>query len=191
MEQEKSDERACAQHALGDPHGPLRALARKYDVLHALRVQNTPDDVPREQLAALARVFPGALRALDMLPMATLAARRDELALTLAEGHAASPWMEAELAYCGTMRAVLRIRSLLRVQTDGASLPVDAAALGYRAEEGEPCAASFDQLALATIAAPPDGRLEGWVRARVAAALHITVEALVVLLEPWRVAGRG
>jgi hypothetical protein len=191
MEQDESAERACAPSETTDPHGPLGALARKYDVLYALRVQNTPDDVPRDQLAALARAFPGALRALDMLPMATLAARRDELAQSLFEGRAPSAWMEAELAYVGTMRAVLRIRSLLRARGPGASLPVDAVALGHRAEQGEPPADSFDQLALAAITTPPDGRLEGWVRTRVATDLHTTVDALVVLLEPWREHSRG
>jgi hypothetical protein len=60
--------------------------------------------------------------------------------------------MEAELAYVGTMRAVLRIRSLLRARGPGASLPVEAVGLGHRAEEGEPRANSFDPHALAAIA---------------------------------------
>jgi hypothetical protein len=168
-----------------DARAPLRALLRKYEALHALRVQNTPEQAPADGLAAIAREFPGALRALDLLPMAELTARRDELSATLCGGREPSAWMQCELVFHGYMRAALRIRALLRARGNG-DLPGHAGALGYAPEPGEPPPERFDQEALGALQNPPGGRLEAWLLGRAAAELGLPVSALERALYPWR-----
>ena len=82
----------------------LRALARKYRVMGALRAQGASDETAEERanLRQIAAEFPGALRELDTLPTEEIAAREraleaaaadlllDALVTRFTEGYAAS-----------------------------------------------------------------------------------------------------
>jgi len=90
----------------------LRALARKYRALVALRARR--DGPPAgharlEELRELAREFPGCLRELDTLGAAELA-RRAAVVESAAAGGAREDWMAWIWGYHRLMRAALAIR---------------------------------------------------------------------------------
>lgn len=99
----------------------LSALARKYRELEALRRAQDAGEAAatRERLGALAAEFPGALRELDRLALATIADRADALERA-ASGHGPiEPWMRWIGAYHALLRVVLAARAR-RVASDEA-----------------------------------------------------------------------
>jgi hypothetical protein len=160
-------------------HKLLSALRLKYQTIRELRLQADADATiaPRAELAALAHAFPGALRELDRLPMASLEARLCALDLALCDAAEPEPWMWLQSGYHGFMRAVLRIRRLSRGRP---KLIVDAAselaALAYEPADDEPPAQRFGVAELSAIRRPPGGRLNPWVLAQVAHDHGVTPE---------------
>jgi hypothetical protein len=91
----------------------LAALVDKYRRMIALRAvlgRGAPPPTEREQLRALARDFPGALRELDTLPTDELAGRL-ALAESVASGAPAPAWLRWLAAYHALMRRALTIRA--------------------------------------------------------------------------------
>jgi hypothetical protein len=144
----------------------LHALADKYRVMHELRarVGQHARQPPRDCLRALAQRFPGALRELDELPLATIETRLFAIVRVLELGSAPERWMILQSAYHGRLRAVLRIKQSLRCCG-----PADDPLADYLQADDEPAATRFDQVALRLIARPPGGRLNRWVFEQVAA----------------------
>lgn len=92
--------------------GELRALARKYRVLLELRRAHaeTGEVAERAVLRALAAEFPGALRELDSLPLATIEERLCALE-AVDRGAPCEPWMEWLVGYHAILRAALFIKA--------------------------------------------------------------------------------
>ncbi|HEY8080247.1 MAG TPA: hypothetical protein VIF62_39225 [Labilithrix sp.] len=168
----------------------LRALRGKYERMLTLRLLHAraredrsfeePD--PRQELASLAAAFPGALREIDELSLATIRARIDAL-LAAERAAEAEPWMEAwhlvhvlargALAtkrWLGKRRAItLAHREAFQEAIDAGDLPRDA--LAWEAE-------------LAAIARPPRGRVMDLVYVRAAAELGVDVARVRALTSP-------
>jgi hypothetical protein len=89
----------------------MKALARKYERLAALRVRRDGDGAPatRGELRALAAEFPGCLRELDTLGPDELA-RRTLACAAVAAGAAPEPWMTWIDGYHTLMRRALETR---------------------------------------------------------------------------------
>lgn len=131
----------------------LPALARKYRTLLALRADHDRDGrvAAKDRLRALAGEFPGALRELDAMPAAEMAARAEALEAATE----AAPWMAALGGYHAMMRAALAIK---RAYAEGGAAEgerVRAAVAALREGAG----ITLDGKDLAAIAAPPGGRL--------------------------------
>jgi len=158
----------------------LRALHSKYQTLLELRVQATPEAIPRARFAALSHAFPGALRELDRAPLPALEARLAALANVLAGSADPEPWMRWQIDYHGFMRAALRLRRALRAaplrEFEDARACLER--LHYTAALDEPVASRFDATMLAAIHQPPGGRLNPWVLAQVACDHGVTPEML-------------
>lgn len=144
----------------------LKALCGKYEKLCDLRQRQITDVAPRAELVALAAAFPGALRELDCLPLDELERRLLALRAVDRDNADIEQWMILQIAYHGFMRAVLRLRRLLRAAH--ADSPDSQTLLRYRQRPDEPAPQRFDAEALATIRKPPGGRLNPWVLEQVA-----------------------
>lgn len=142
----------------------LAVLARKYRVLGELRRTRHSIAEVRVRLRELAREFPGALRELDMLPLAEIDRRAERLEAAVIEG-GTEPWMEWLSAYHAAMRAALHVKRRLagrrNVDDRGAfELAREAARqTGYR------CDSAF----VRAVARPRRGRLNVVVFERVEA----------------------
>ncbi len=145
----------------------LHALARKYRTLGAVRRDKlrTGEHTPRESMRALAREFPGSLRELDVLPLAELDSRATRLEAAARSG-AAEPWM----LWMADFHALLRAALLIKARLHGART-VDATRALELAR-----AAGVDAAFAAACAAPPGGRLQAVVLARLSS-LHGLPEA--------------
>jgi hypothetical protein len=90
----------------------LRALARKYEALAALRARRDGDGpaATREELRALAAEFPGCLRELDTLGTAEIG-RRAAACAAAAAGGESEPWMAWIAAYHELVADVLAARA--------------------------------------------------------------------------------
>jgi len=160
---------------------------RTVDAEHVARGQAHD---PKREMAALARRFPGALRELDELPMARIDERIALLDAALAE-NSVPEWAALQVAYHGTYRFALRLkrRSARRGALDDAALERAIAALRAAAEEiaaraelDEPQLSELDEAALAGVLRPENGRLQGWVLARVARAAGVSPNAVAAAL---------
>ena len=90
--------------------GQLGALHQKYETLLRLRRERTNGaEVATQELAALARQFPSALRELEVLTEAQLKCRLEELALAPPWPH----WALAMAAYHVTLRRLLTAKRWL------------------------------------------------------------------------------
>lgn len=85
----------------------LAELLRKYVALRNLRTAS--DVAERAWLRELATEFPGALRELDCLPLASIEARITGLQAALAGGNV-EPWMRWMSAYHRRLRAALALK---------------------------------------------------------------------------------
>ena len=159
----------------------LARLRFKYETILALRLRGNEEAPPVRALRALALEFPGALRTLDMLTLAHVHDRIDEIvSAELDPGHAA-PWMLAELTFAHAMRGVKAVKAWLRGRKD-----VDAET---RAKFAREVADIYDSAFaitwkddLARIAQPPRGRLVPLALARVAAVLGVSEEDAASLI---------
>lgn len=166
----------------------IAVLRDKYLEIKRLRVEDQACAArglahdPKVAMAALARRFPGALRELDELPMASIDARLAELEAALV-AHAVPEWAALQVAYHGTYRLALRIkrRSARKGPLDDAALDraiaeLCALAAGRAAAEApdEPALAELDLADLRAILRPAGGRLHPWVLGYVARAAGVS-----------------
>jgi hypothetical protein len=152
----------------------LAALARKYQVLTALReareaavaqgLTEFPDDekLPRrEAMKALAAEFPGSLRELDESTAGELRDRRE----ALARGER-SPWMDAAVLFHWALREALQLRR------------------GSLREPSYWQAPFVTRELRAQVLAPPTGRVLDVVWTAVAIELGLTPRAAELLVYP-------
>lgn len=122
---------------------------------------------PRAQMRALAAEFPGALRELDELPLATIEQRVNQLSDVIEQRTAPQSWMVWMVNYHGHLRAALRIKRMALPRSD-----LDAALRmlqrDYVAAHDEPPLVVFDRETLMAVLKPANGRLSQWVFARIA-----------------------
>lgn len=130
---------------------------------------------PGPAMAALAREFPGALRELDELPLATLVERIAAIDAALADASCVTTWMRASSSFHRHARGALVVKRWLARRTD------DGDARRAALDDALP---SFDYVedarewldALDALARPPRGRVMDLVYARVAAELGLEVD---------------
>jgi len=154
--------------------GSRRLLGKYREILRLRRLDVAGETAdPRSAMRALAMEFPSALRELDRLPMATIAARVSELERVV-RGEAPEPdWVPLQLAVHDWLRLGLRVKAAagLRRDRERALEAVReaqvAAALGVNEDDVD------------VLVAPPGGRLVAWVHARVARSFGTTVEGVV------------
>jgi hypothetical protein len=153
------------------PCGPreIAALSEKYRLLVELRRARERGEPPppRAVFRDLASRFPGALRELDRMPMATLERRIAELA-DASSGGATREWMAAHAGYHELLRFALA-HKLARAH--GRAPPVMA----------PPQAA--DREFLEQLRAAPGGRMVPLARGAIARVLAREVADVVALLE--------
>jgi hypothetical protein len=178
----------------------LRALRDKYERMDRLRslharARNEPAFVepdPREEMAALARSFPGALREIDELPLDVIRTRIDELAAAEADASRITPWMKAHARFHALARGALAAKRWLAGRPLTPELVESYARFVATMTDAR---AATDAAAwtsdLAAIAKPPRGRLMELVFARLAVELAIDVTAARGLVVAPRASLRG
>lgn len=138
--------------------GVAETLLDKYQRMLALRQAHARGEpVDTAAVRALAHDYPGALRELDRIPLDELEAR----VRGLAHGDA-PPWAEPMVAHHRWLAAALRVRRVAGRDRDR-----DRAAVAWAAEAPLLGGAPED---LDFLLDPPEGRLSGWVVARLAKA---------------------
>ena len=159
------------------------ALARKYRTLAEVRREKarTREHTPREVMRALAREFPGALRELDVLPLAELDSRAASLERA-AQGEPPARWMWWMARFHSLLRAALSIKARLR--GDKSITDRRAAALAVAASEAT--GVRVDARFALACAAPPHGRLQEAVLARLAEEQGVDLDELRGALSPRR-----
>lgn len=152
------------------------ALRDKYTEMLRMRrahAEGSEED-PKEDMRALARRFPGALREIDELPLGEIEARVESLSRVVDEGADAPEWARYFVDYHGWMRAALRIKRLCR-GCDGLQAAVARVRADYLPEPDEPPPAlACDPTIVGAILRPSGGRLNPWIFARVAEAHGVT-----------------
>jgi len=114
----------------GGAQATWRALAEKYEALHALRVRRDEDapHPPREELRRWSQAFPGCLRELDRLSARELASRAVRLRTLIAAADAGDmspplpPWLPWIVRYHALLREELeepRARRKPRAPNEG------------------------------------------------------------------------
>jgi len=155
----------------------LEALREKYEVILALRLHHErarsqpgyvePD--PRKEMSTLARRFPGALREIDVLPLAVVRERIASLSAALEDATAVRDWMVAAAAFHRLARGALAVKRWLaahrHLEPHAREAAFAAAAPAMHAE----ARAWAD--ALDALARPPRGRVLDLVYGRLAAEL--------------------
>lgn len=154
----------------------MRELRDKYVAMLAMRVEHEAGagGDPRERMRALAARFPGALREIDELPLATIEARIAELDEVLRTEREAPPWALGLADYHAWMRAALAIRREAGVERDR-----DRALAWIEAQPaaGTPSREELRE-ALDAMLRPPDGRLNRWLFERLAQREGVSCEAI-------------
>jgi len=177
----------------------LRALRDKYEQmlrlrqLHA-RAKTEPDFVepdPRPAMAALARLYPGALREIDELPVELITARIEELTVAEREPQRIAAWMSAQAAFHRLARGALAVKRWLAGRpptkaVEGA-FAVDLRAMPERKRE-ELLEWEHD---LVAIAKPPRGRLMELVYEKLARELGVDIDAARAAVFPLSRSLRG
>jgi len=159
----------------------LRALRDKYREIKRLRDEHAAGLAgdPRQEMAELARRFPGALRELDELPMPDIEQRLAAIEAALQPGGAPPPWARLQIGYHGWMRAVLRIKRIARGRGgEHAAAVLASLQTEYRPDVGEPPLACIDLTVVVAVLEPSEGRLNPWVYARVAAELGVDPDSV-------------
>lgn len=154
----------------------MRELRDKYVAMRAMRVEHEAGagGDPRERMRALAARFPGALREIDELPLATIEARIAELDEVLRTEREAPRWAIGLAEYHAWMRAALAIRREAGVERDR-----DRALAWIEAQPaaGTPSREELRE-ALGAMLRPPDGRLNRWLFERLARREGVSREAI-------------
>jgi hypothetical protein len=177
----------------------LRALRDKYEQmlrlrqLHA-RAKAEPDFVepdPRPAMAALARLYPGALREIDELPIELITARIEELEVAVRDPQRVVAWMTAQAAFHRLARGALAVKRWLAGRPPTEALE-EAFAQKLRAmpeREREDLMAWEHELA--AIAEPPRGRLMELVYGKLARELRVDIDAARAAVFPLSRSLRG
>ncbi|MGH7281120.1 MAG: hypothetical protein ACRELY_06320 [Polyangiaceae bacterium] len=148
----------------------------------------TPHADPREEMAALAAVFPGALREIDELPLEEIDARLASLSRAQEDPATAEPWMRAVIEFHELTRGALALKKWLSgrktvTRQDRADLEKIAASL----PDGPAMFVWIDDLH--AIAQPPRGKITDLVFRRLAETLEISeTEARALVFTKHRVA---
>ena len=160
----------------------LAALARKYRLLAELR--RAPRDArdPRPPMRQLARLFPGALRELDQLPLESIDERLAALERALLGGEP-QPWMEWMRDYHREWRLAKAIKRRLSGRRAPRLDEVCELAQTVAREIGAPC----DLELVVQVAHPPAGRIDHVELQRLSARFAVSVELLKRSLFPERV----
>lgn len=152
------------------PLGAYAALRDKYAEMSRMRREHADGLAhdPRDEMRALARRFPGALREIDELPLEVIEARVRTLDEVAAGRDAPPEWATYFVDYHGWLRAALRIKRAC-LGCDGVEAAVERVRAAYRPEPDEPPAELVcDRAVVQAIVRPSGGRLNRWVFARVA-----------------------
>jgi hypothetical protein len=157
----------------------LRALRDKYEQMLCLRrlharAKEEPDFIepdPRPAMVALARRYPGALREIDVLPIADIEHRIAELHAAEADASRIATWMNAQAEFHRLARGALAVKRWLA----GRSLTPEideafAAALSAMPERDDVLPWKDD---LAALASPPRGRVMELVFVKLASVLGV------------------
>lgn len=146
------------------PRGAVLALHRKYQRMLEMRHLNDSgvEHDARGMMRELAAEFPGSLREIDVLPIATITERLRALGDVIRHGHEVSGWMRCVADYHAVLRAVLRIKRMALPRHD-IPAAIQILARTYVAGEGEPTLADFDATTLDAALNPGEGRLNPWV----------------------------
>ena len=152
----------------------LDELRSKYVEILRLREAAGPGaDDPKRAMRALAARFPGALREIDDLPLATIRARIDALGAAAVDRSRIEPWMEAMALFHPLARGALAAKRWLHGKR--ALDPGTRAAFREAAREMPHGAdARRWENDLPRIAKPPRGRITEAVLERVGSALGIS-----------------
>lgn len=161
----------------------LLALRAKYVEMRRMRLADTAPSAPdpREDMAALAARFPGALREIDELTLEEIDARIGEIEEVIAGAAAEPAWVACLVDYHGWMRVALRIKRRAAEGLDGDALLEELAAT-YAPGHDEPPRAAIGPEVIAQILAPPLGRLNPWVFERIAQAHGLTSSEVEAIL---------
>lgn len=174
----------------------LRALRDKYERMLQLRLlhdraRSEPDFVepdPRRALAELARVFPGALREIDELPIEVIRARIEALVAAESDASRVAPWMTVIARFHALARGALAMKRWLagRALTPELTMQLEAVITAMPVHE-----ALEWRDDLAAVAKPPRGRVMDLVYAKLARELGIEVSAARdAVMPPRRSSGR-
>ncbi len=145
----------------------VRELREKYVEMRAMRIEDASGrgGDPRARMRALAARFPGALREIDELPLATIERRIEDLERVIDGAMAPPRWARALAEYHGFMRVALAVRRHAgRGRERGRAL---AWVEQYRPGPDEPSAEAL-RAGLDHVLRPPNGRLSRWVLALLA-----------------------
>jgi hypothetical protein len=129
----------------------------------------------------LAEEYPGALREIDSLPIEVITSRLEALAEAELDRARAEPWMHAQALFHRLARGALVTKRWLAGRRRITRV-TRAAFVAALPELPRPADAELFVDDLASIAAPPAGRLMDVVHARVAATLEVTVVEARVLV---------
>lgn len=119
-------------------------------------------------MRALASAFPSALRELDQLPMATIETRVAVLERVVNGESPVPSWVELQLAVHDWLQLALRIKVAAGARRDRER------ALAVFRDAPEAAVLGAVEADVASMLAPPGGRLVAWVYARVARAVGTT-----------------
>lgn len=163
----------------------LLALARKYRTLASLRraKRRGEPSATRDELRAIAREFPGALRELDTVRLADLDARATALEASARAERDIAPWMTFLCDYHAWLRAALLVK--LRV-AHGASLAegrIEQLAEAASEHSGRPVDVAF----VTAVATPERGRMRIVVIDRIAVIHDVSTDEIRAALFPPRV----
>jgi hypothetical protein len=177
----------------------LRALRDKYEQmlrlrqLHA-RAKAEPDFVepdPRPAMAALARLYPGALREIDELPIELITARIAELDVAERDPQRIVAWMNAQAAFHRLARGALAVKRWLAGRPPTGALEQAFAEKLRAMPEREREDLLEWKHELAAIAKPPRGRLMELVYVKLARELGVDRDAARAAVFPLSRSLRG
>lgn len=146
------------------PQSVVLALRRKYQRMLEMRRLNDSgvEHDARGLMRELAAEFPGALREIDLLALATIEDRLRALDDVIQCGGDVALWMRCVADYHAMLRAALRIKRMALPRHDLVAA-LQALAGAYVPGEGEPRLDEFDEAMLGAVLNPAEGRLNPWL----------------------------
>ena len=132
-----------------------------------------PHADPKDEMAALAAEFPGALREIDELPIEEIDARLASLARASRDLSAVEPWMRAVLSFHELTRGALTAKKWLSGRKIVTAADRDALQkLAASTQDGSAVAPWLEDLD--SIAQPPRGKITELVFRRLAVMLSVS-----------------